>query len=87
MAVIQTQEAARRLARTIASDLSLYNEEKILRGLQNDSLFEEMADEIAEGRSLFQSRVAPELQTHKFYERALVDVLIKAKAHVKSPLW
>ena len=34
MALIETEEAARRLARAIASDLSLYNEEKILEGIQ-----------------------------------------------------
>ena len=33
MALIETDEAARRLARAIASDLSLYNEEKINRGI------------------------------------------------------
>ncbi len=87
MALISTDEAARRLARTIASDLSLYNEEKILRGIANDSLFEELRDEIAEGRTLYGSRVAPELVARRYYERALVDVLVRAKAHVKSPLW
>ena len=38
MRIIETEEAARRLARAIASDLSLYNEEKILNGLKNDNL-------------------------------------------------
>ena len=33
MALIETEEAARRLARAIASDLSLYNEEKIVKGI------------------------------------------------------
>jgi uncharacterized hydantoinase/oxoprolinase family protein len=37
MALIDTEEAARRLARAIASDLSLYNEEKIVRGIEADS--------------------------------------------------
>ena len=37
---IEAEDAARRLARAIASDLSLYNEEKIVRGIENDSLFE-----------------------------------------------
>ena len=34
MPLIETEEAARRLARAIASDLSLYNEDKILKGLK-----------------------------------------------------
>jgi len=45
MPLIESDEAARRLARAIASDLSLYNEEKIVRGIEGDSLFEELSDE------------------------------------------
>ena len=52
MRIIETEEAARRLARAIASDLSLYNEEKILSGLKNDNLYEELSEEIEEGREL-----------------------------------
>ena len=59
MALIETEEAARRLARAIASDLSLYNEEKIVQGIQGDNLFDVLAEEIEEGRALFKSRVAP----------------------------
>ena len=46
MALIETEEAARRLARAIASDLSLYNEDKIMAGIENDNLFEELSDEL-----------------------------------------
>jgi hypothetical protein len=87
MPLIETEEAARRLARAIASDLSLYNEEKIVRGLENDSLFEELAEEIEEGRALYKSRVSPELYQRNFYDRALVDILIKSKGHIKSSIW
>ncbi len=87
MPLIETEEAARRLARAIASDLSLYNEEKIIRGLETDELFEEMSEEIEEGRALYKSRVAPDLYSRNLYDRALVDILIKSKAHVKSPMW
>ncbi|NRA34436.1 MAG: hypothetical protein HRU17_13940 [Polyangiaceae bacterium] len=87
MALIEIDEAARRLARAIASDLSLYNEEKIVRGIENDTLFDEITDEIEEGRALYKSRVAPPLYERNFYDRALVDILVRAKAHIKSPLW
>jgi hypothetical protein len=87
MALIDTEEAARRLARAIASDLSLYNEEKIVRGIEGDSLFEELSEEIEEGRALYKSRVSPELYHRNFYDRALVDILIKSKGHVKSRIW
>jgi len=87
MRVIETEEAARRLARAIASDLSLYNEDKILEGLQADNLYEVLAEEIEEGRELFKSRVTPDLFVKNFYERAIIDLLIKSKGHIKCKLW
>lgn len=87
MALIDNEQAARRLARAIASDLSLYNEDKIVEGLTNDNLFEVLADEIEEGRALFKRRVSPDLYPRNFYDRAIVDILVKAKGHVKCKLW
>ena len=87
MALIETEEAARRLARAIASDLSLYNEEKIVRGIEADNLFEELHEEIEEGRALYKIRVAAPLYQRNFYDRALVDILVRSKAHIKSVLW
>ncbi len=87
MPLIETEEAARRLARAIASDLSLYNEEKITQGIAHDNLFEVLAEEIEEGRQLFKSRVSPELYNKNFYGRAIVDILVKSKRHIKSKVW
>jgi hypothetical protein len=87
MALIETEEAARRLARAIASDLSLYNEEKVVEGITNDSLYEVMAEELEEGRALFQSRVTPDLYAKNFYDRAVIDILVRSKAHVDSKMW
>ena len=87
MPLIETEEAARRLARAIASDLSLYNEEKIVQGIQNDDLFTVPAEEIEEGRALYKSRVSPDLYQKNFYDRALVDILVKSKGHIKSKIW
>jgi hypothetical protein len=87
MALIETEEAARRLARAIASDLSLYNEEKISEGIKQDNLFSVLADEIEEGRALFKSRVAPDLYARNYYDRAIIDILVRSKGHVKSVMW
>ena len=87
MALIETEEAARRLARAIASDLSLYNEDKIVEGINGDNLFDVLADEIEEGRALFKSRVAPELYAKNFYDRAIIDILVRSKGHVASVIW
>lgn len=87
MALIETEEAAWRLACAIASDLYLYNEEKIVKGVQGDNLFDVLAEEIEEGRALFKSRVAPELYAKNFYDRAIVDRLVRSTGHVQSKLW
>jgi hypothetical protein len=85
--LIDNPQRARQLARAIASDLTLYHEAKIQEGISNDSLFDVMKDEIEEGRELFRSRVTPEIFTQNIYDRAIVDVLIKSKGHVKSRIW
>jgi hypothetical protein len=88
LAQIDTNEAAMRLARAIASDIAAYNEGKVIEGIENDTLFDVIAGEIEEGRHLYKSRVTPQLfETTNFYERAIVDVLVKGKAHIKSKIW
>jgi len=87
MAVIETDEAARRLARAIASDISLYNEEKVVQGIEKDNLIDLMTEELEEGRALFRSRVTPELFAKNFYDRAVIDVLVRSKAHIESKMW
>jgi hypothetical protein len=86
--LIETPEAANRLARAIASDLSLYNEAKIKEGIESDTFFTVLQDEIAEGRAHYESRVDPKLRgTSNFYDRALVDVILARKGHIKSKIW
>ena len=87
MALIDSEKDARRLARAIASDLSLYNEDKIVEGIQKDNLFDLISDEIDEGRSHYKSRVSPKMLSKNFYDRAVVDILVKSKGHVKSKVW
>ena len=79
---------AMRLSRAIASDISLYNEQKIVKGIEQDNLFEVLKDEIAEGRELYKSRVSQEVfTTTNFFDRAIVDIVLLHKAHVKSKIW
>jgi hypothetical protein len=87
MALIDKPERARQLARVIASDLSLYHEKKIVEGVEKDTLFEVLHDEIEEGRALFKSRVTPEIFESGLYDRALVDMLLKPRGHVRSKIW
>jgi hypothetical protein len=87
MALIEKPERARQLARAIASDVGLYHDKKLVEGVQNDTLFDSMSSEIEEGRALFKTRVTPEIFAQGHYERALCDVMLKAKGNVKSRIW
>ena len=80
--------AAQRLARTIASDLLLYNRERVEQGIKEDRLFELLESEIKEGRELYASRVSAEIiETYTFLDRALVDVLIHSHAELECKIW
>lgn len=88
MATITEPEKAVRLARAIASDISLYNEEKIIEGIQNDTFFDAVASELEEGRELYKSRVDPQLfQSTNFYDRAVIDIILRSKGHIESRIW
>lgn len=79
---------AMRLARAIASDISLYNEAKVTKGIEQDSLFDLLKEELDEGRELYRSRVSPELfATTNFFDRAVVDIIVRSKGHIKSRIW
>ncbi|MBN1772880.1 MAG: hypothetical protein JXB32_16535 [Deltaproteobacteria bacterium] len=88
MAVIDKDEtAAKRVARAIVSDIVIYNKAKIEEGLKNDNLFDLLKETIDEGRTLYQSRVSPELFRKNFYGRALVDKLLKAQVQIRTNIW
>lgn len=86
--LIDAPDRARRLARTIVSDIALYNKEVIKRGIQNDTLFDDLAEEIERGRKLYNSRVAPAIQqSGNFFNEAIVDVLVKQSGNIESDIW
>ena len=85
---IEDADKARRLARTIVSDIALYNREEIRKGIKNDNVFDLLAEEIERGRKLYVSRVAPEVQRRvNYYNQAIVDILIKQYGNVESDIW
>lgn len=81
-------QKANRLARAIASDISIYYGEKIQSGLENDNLFEEIAGELQEGINLFQQKVPHEIvNTTNIFERAIIDIIVAGRGHVKTPIF
>lgn len=88
MALVATPELAKRLARTIVSDIALYNPAKVKEGIEKDDIFEILKDEMEEGRKLYLSRIEPSIAAdHHFFEQAIVDVLIKQAGRIKSKIW
>lgn len=88
MALITSPEAAARLARTILSDIAIYNKEKVKEGLKNDNLFDVLEKELKEGEDLYKSRVDPTLlKKTNFFNKAIVDILIKRSGDVESAIW
>jgi hypothetical protein len=85
--IIDNEARAQQLSRAIASDIQLYNKANIEEGLKNDKFFELLAEEITEGRNLFRSRVTPELFRKNYFDRAIVDRVIKPQGHLDSSIW
>ncbi len=86
--MIDTPERAKRLARTIVSDIALYNRELIKKGIENDNLFDVLAEDLDKGKKLYDSRVAPEVrQRSNFFNQAIVDILIKQYGNIASRIW
>jgi hypothetical protein len=86
--MIKKPDEAKRLARTIISDIVLYNQQKVKEGIEKDSLFEVLTDELAEGKKYYESMVEEDIrQSTNFFNEALVDVLLKQNAKIKSEIW
>jgi hypothetical protein len=86
--LVDNPKLALRLARAIVSDIALYNQEKVKEGIKNDSVFEVLSEELAEGREHFYGRVSPDLgERDHLYDRAIVDVMIKQAGKIESSIW
>jgi predicted Zn finger-like uncharacterized protein len=71
---------ARRLARIIVSDIILYNQGKVEEGVRNGTFYQLLADDIGEGRALYQRRVAAEIRNATSYlEDAFEELIAKKK--------
>jgi hypothetical protein len=77
MQLITDRDHARRFARTIISDITVYHVKKIRESLKNDNLFSVLEKEIEQGRRAYESKVSPEiLESCAFYDHAVVDVML-----------
>ena len=72
-------QKAARLARTIVSDISLYNPELIERGLKEGNVYELLAKDIEDGLKHFQGRVAEEIRSERDYFKEAMDAMLARK--------
>jgi len=88
MRLISSNDEAKRLARTILSDILLYNQAKVKEGIEKDSLFDVLSEELAEGRKYYETMVEASLrQSTNFFNEAVIDVLLKQGGKHKSDIW
>jgi hypothetical protein len=82
------QERARRLARLIVGDLILYHKEKIAEGIQNDTLFDLLEQELREARAYYEKSVEPAVRAETdYFNQAVVDILVKGRGDIESKIW
>ena len=88
MRLIKNQDEAKRLARTILSDILLYNQSKVKEGIEKDSLFDVLTEELAEGKKYYESMVEVDIrESTNYFNEAVVDVLIRQAGKIKSEIW
>ncbi|MCL2626442.1 MAG: hypothetical protein FWD46_06475 [Cystobacterineae bacterium] len=79
---------AMRRARHVVSDIVAYNQQKIVKGIEQDNLFEHLRDELTEGREHYKNSVSAEIyKSTNYFDRAIVDVMVKPMGRVKSNMW
>ena len=81
-------ERAKRLARLIVSDIIIYNQDKIVEGIKQDTLFDLLKEDIEVGRAYYEKNVDPAVaEQSDYFNHALVDILIKGRGNIPSKIW
>lgn len=78
-------EKAKRLARTILSDIYLYSKAKVDNAIKNDAFHSAFASELKEGLKLYEARVSAEVRsTGDFYNEAVNNFIEKRKRELNQ---
>jgi len=79
----EAQVKARRLARIIASDISLYSQAKVEQGVREGNFYVLLADDIREGELLYRQRVSESVrETSSYLTDAFEDLIAKKRAEL-----
>ncbi len=88
MSLIKTEKEAKDLAHKIASDIVLYNIDKVIEGIINDNIFDLLGREIEEGRDIFFSKVSPSIPgIELLFDRVFTDIILEEGKNIKSRIW
>jgi predicted Zn finger-like uncharacterized protein len=72
-------ERAKRLSRTIISDIYLYNSAKVDESIRNNNFYAVFAAEIREGQKLYDNRIPQEIRNIKDFYRETIDNFLAAR--------
>lgn len=72
-------EKARRLARTIISDIYFYNPQKFEEAVKKGTFYETFQEELKEGLKLYESRIPYEIRKRADYFKAEIEAFIESK--------
>ena len=72
-------EKAKRLARIIASDIQLYNQDAVAEGARNGTFFELLVKDITDARKLYEQRVPEKIRAKTNYLEESFQTLIQKK--------
>jgi hypothetical protein len=76
------------LARLIVGEIVLYHKDKIAQAIKHDTLFEELAKELDEGRNYYAKNVDPSVGSKAdYFDQAVVDILVRGQGSVESKIW
>jgi predicted Zn finger-like uncharacterized protein len=80
----EVQVKARRLARIIVSDISLYSQAKVEQGVREGTFYALLADDIREGELLYRQRVSESVrETTSYLSDAFEDLIAKKRAELR----
>ncbi len=78
----QGPEKARRLARTVLSDIDLYDPEKVLESIRNGKFEAVFGEELREGLKHYQSRIPKEVRAQGNFFQESLDAFIAKKKEI-----
>ncbi len=88
MSAIADPVRARRMARVLISDLTMYDPVQVRIGLEKDDLFERLGAEIERARAYYRDKVDAALpDREKIFAHAVVDVLVYGNRRVHTHIW